>query len=981
MSAAWLTLLLAAANPVSTTPDYKLDARGVVTRLQVGSTLYLQDAAVSLIAPGWRGNLGSQQACKPDAVEVQHTVGATIYRSVLQEGSRRTRLVETVRPIERGVRFEYELTPEAEMPLEGILFQATIPLQPHCGTTRYVAQRDDEVTAALFPRELAAAAYRFFSTSDCGWLALAAADGSALRIKPEHLSLALQDGRKFGGSVYQFQAMASEVRTLTAGTPVRFALEFTATTAEQVRQDEKQALSTTLHGANLVSRQPLRAGVVTVERTQVPLYERVELTADVAATFDNPFDPDDVLVEAEIATPDGRTVRVPGFYDVPCALTSQQGRERVRPTGAPPRWTIRFAPTAAGKHRAVVHVRDRSGQTVSPPAEFEALPSKSPGFIRVAEPSHQYFQYDKGASYYPVGANICWAHSPRPLADYEAWFGRLAAQGGNWARLWLANNEKGLEWMPKPTARPGTGVYLGLGRYSIENSWRLDQVVRLAEQTGIRLMFCIGTFGEIKKDQDYFNANLWESNPYNAANGGPCASPKEFFTDAKARKLYRRRLRYILARWGYSPHVFAWEFWNEYEAPADWIAEMAAFLKQHDVNRHLVSTTYGTPADWKNPNVDFTMTHHYGDSGSITDFGSLFEHHTRAHREYGKPYFIAEFGIDWRTSDSLYDPQGRGQNLHNGLWSGVMAGGAGTPMLWYWDNYIHEKNVYSVFGPVARFVGQVDWAREPFTPIDGMKVTMHNNEPERFEDLEFSTPGAWGKTTSGNYRVGRDGRIEGGLISGLLGGPHKKDLPNKMVFELDMPADGQFVVRLGTVSSRARLQIRVDDQVQVDEPLTTGPPGEGAWKASRFFPQWKIWQADYDRDYRVRVPAGAHRVSITNADGDWLSLCGGRVTGYRSSRYPSLLALGLQSPNVALLWLQDTRSTWKAVRDGVALREQVGMRVTIPSLTAGQYEVAWWNTYTGQTVARAKVAAEAAGLTLAVPTFTRDVAAVIRRLP
>jgi hypothetical protein len=611
--------------------------------------------------------------------------------------------------------------------------------------------------------------------------------------------------------------------------------------------------------------------------------------------------------------------------------------------------------------------------------EFEALAAKGPGFVRVAPASPLYFQFDNQQSYFPVGENVCWSNGPRPLEEYKAWFTQLGAHGGNWARLWLATSEKGLEWTAAPTAKAGRGTYLGLGRYSIDNSWRLDQVVRLAEQTGIRLMFCIGTFGEIRAEKDYFGANLWVSNPYNRVNGGPCAEPKDFFTDAKARKLYQRRLRYILARWGYSPQVFGWEFWNEYRAPADWVQEMATFLKGHDLNRHLVSTTYGDASVWKIAAVDFTMTHEYGDSGSIADFGGVIQQQAQTQRAFGKPYFLAEFGIDWRTSDSRYDPEGTGQNLHNGLWAGVMSGGAGTPMLWYWDNYVHPKNVYDVFRPVACFVRQIDWAHARFTPTADPVVTRGDTAPERFSDLEFSMDTIWGKTAGDRYRFGRDGRIDGGPIAGKIGGPHKKELFHTLAFELDMPAEGRFVVNLGTVSGRARLQIGVDDRLQVDEPLGTGPPGQGPWKSSVYFPQWHLWQSQYDRAFEVTVPAGKHVVSVSNADGDWLSLADGRVTGYRSSRYPFLRALGLTSDRVTLVWLQDKKSTWKNVLAKLPLGDQTDLHLSIPEIPAGRYSVEWWNTYTGEVSSPTHSTADARGLSLTVPRFARDTAAVIRR--
>lgn len=955
---------------------YQVDPRGIVARMDVGSCPFLTAAGVSLVAPGWRGNLGDQHALKPSAVEVTRHAGETIYAGVLSGKTGRTRLRQVVRPIARGVRLEYELTPEVELAVEAVLFRAEIPMQPHRGSTRYVACGSEEVKSGVFPPELPAQ-YHFLPGGAYEWLALVAADGTALRLKSEGMSLGMQDARKFGGSQYELFCSAAARGKLAAGKPVRLAIEITATTADEVAQAQAKALAQTVAGFPLAARAALRAGEVKVDRATVGVYERVELTADVAATFDNPFDPDDVALDAQIHTPDGRSVSLPGFFDVPCRLETGTS-ERVRPSG-PACWRFRYTPTAAGKYRAVVRVRDRSGQAECPPGSFEAVPSKQPGFVRVAPASPLYFQFDNGRAYFPVGENVCWAQTSKPVEDYTAWFHGLAAQGGNWARLWLATNEKGLEWSPPPTPKGGRGHYLGLGRYSIDNSWRLDQVVRLAEQTGIRLMFCIGTFGEIREETDYFNANQWVSNPYNAANGGPCAKPKDFFTNPTARKLYQRRLRYLLARWGYSPHVFAWEFWNEYEAPAEWVREMTVFLKQHDPNRHLVSTTYGNDAVWKIPAVDFTMTHHYGDRGSIVDFGGLIEHHTHAQRVYAKPFFIAEFGIDWRTSDSPYDPEGVGQNLHNGLWAGVMAGGAGTPMLWYWDAYVHAKNLYGVFRPIARFVAGVDWPRTRFTPIADPVLTVENSGPERFADLDYSTESSWGKTQGGRYVIHHNGRIDGGPIAGTLGSPHKRELPHQIAFELDMPAAGDFTVRLGTVSSRARLQLRVDDRLTLDEPLATGPPGQGPWKTSTHYPQWKSWQSDYDRDYTVKVPAGKHVVTIANAEGDWLSLHGGRVSGYLSSRYPFARAIGVRSDNVALIWIQDKTSTWKAVLDKVPPQEITGLRLAVPGLAPGDYQVEWWNTYTGEIFRRAKASAAAGNLVLPVPPFTRDVAAVIRR--
>ncbi len=413
---------------------------------------------------------------------------------------------------------------------------------------------------------------------------------------------------------------------------------------------------------------------------------------------------------------------------------------------------------------------------------------------------------------------------------------------------------------------------------------------------------------------------------------------------------------------------------------------MAGFLKQHDIYGHLVSTTYGSPEVWKIPSVDFTMEHFYGDRGTPIDFVGAIRNIFGKYRKFDKPYVMAEFGIDCRACDSQYDPDGKGQNLHNALWSGVMAGGSGTPMTWWWDTYVHPKNLCGVFQPVARFVGQVNWAHTRFSPLSRIEVIPDSHTSEQFVDQEIFMGdwGVWGagdRTQAKNkqYSIHRDGRIEGEPVLGILSGnPQGK---SKLTFRLDMPAAGQFTVSLGIVSDRARLQIHVDERPQLDEPLQSGPPGTGPWKASEYDPEWKIWRARYGRDYTVQVSAGKHVVTIANREGNWLSFAGGRVTGYRSSRSPYVHALGLTSERLTLLWLQDQTSTWKTVLDKIPLKEQAGLHVAISDLASGDYRVQWWDTYQGTICAEEDVMAGAQGLVLSVPKFTRDLAALIRRSP
>ncbi len=79
--------------------------------------------------------------------------------------------------------------------------------------------------------------------------------------------------------------------------------------------------------------------------------------------------------------------------------------------------------------------------------------------------------------------------------------------------------------------------------------------------------------------------------------------------------------------------------------------------------------------------------------------------------KYHKPFFVSEYGTDWRGWKSDTDPHFRA--LHQAIWSGAMAGAAGTDMTWWWEN-IHTGNLYRHWSALAAFLqgtgmGRADW--------------------------------------------------------------------------------------------------------------------------------------------------------------------------------------------------------------------------------------------------------------------------------
>ena len=91
-----------------------------------------------------------------------------------------------------------------------------------------------------------------------------------------------------------------------------------------------------------------------------------------------------------------------------------------------------------------------------------------------------------------------------------------------------------------------------------------------------------------------------------SANGGPCVQPWDFYTDPKAKALFKRRLRYIVARWGAATSLLAWEFCNETqgwfetneaaveaeETVVGWYADVTAHLASLDANRRPITTSW-----------------------------------------------------------------------------------------------------------------------------------------------------------------------------------------------------------------------------------------------------------------------------------------------------------------------------------------------------------------------------------------------------
>jgi len=426
-------------------------------------------------------------------------------------------------------------------------------------------------------------------------------------------------------------------------------------------------------------------------------FTSLELGVLTNVEVSNPFDPAQIDLVVHFVSPSGKTLTTPAFYYQDYDPASLQ------PKGDPG-WKARFTPTEDGPWTAQAELKTPDLQLQSEVAPFTVSPSTAHGFVRVNPANPRYLAFDDGAPFFPIGINLGWAKSDA-LKDYQHWLDALTQNGGNAGRVWMASWSFGIEWSDT-----------GLGNYTarLKQAWLLDQIFRLAEARDFYFILVLLNHGAFSTTVN----PEWDGNPYNAAHGGPCAQPECFAADPQAKEFFQRRLRYIIARWGYSPNLLAWEWWNEVDLtpiPAStlqpWIKEMTADLRRLDVNQHLTTISYAggnPPAIWNMPEIDLPQRHLYT-TQDLGAYGPKFYQETASALDQPKPILLGEFGYSTGIEDTTTSEH-EGIHLHNGLWGSTFSGFAASGMYWWWDTYVDPLNLWPHFKGLSQFIRGEDLA-------------------------------------------------------------------------------------------------------------------------------------------------------------------------------------------------------------------------------------------------------------------------------
>jgi hypothetical protein len=431
-------------------------------------------------------------------------------------------------------------------------------------------------------------------------------------------------------------------------------------------------------------------------------YEKIEFDVRLKGEWEDPYVSSDVAMDMILKTPSGKVVEMPGFY-----VSGE--------SGGVSSWAVRFMAQEAGDYEYHVRLKELGlvvGETGSD--EFESVPSERKGILK--KNNLWTFQYDNGDVFRGVGENISWEARANddnkylkelhesPRFNYEYLLTTLADNDGNFFRTWMIYWNLPVDWK---VVHNSNRYENSDARFNETGIKRMDELVELSDSLGIHVMLALEAHG------GYMGSD-WERNTYNVKQGGPAETPEEFFRLKEARQMYKDKLRFMIARWGYSPAIGAFEFFNEvdnamYNVPEeehipedlirDWHEEMSRYLKETDPFGHLITTSVShRDVEGMNeiPTIDFNQKHIYRGTKTIPE---VLRNYSSAH---GKPYVIGEFGYEWDWNIDFYEiAEEKISDYKRGLWYGLFSPTPILPMSWWWE-FFDEMEIRYYLGHVQK---------------------------------------------------------------------------------------------------------------------------------------------------------------------------------------------------------------------------------------------------------------------------------------
>lgn len=417
---------------------------------------------------------------------------------------------------------------------------------------------------------------------------------------------------------------------------------------------------------------------------------------------------------------------------------------------------VRFAPNAIGYWTMHLELSINGTVIETYDGRFGVVDTGKPGPISIGP--HNRFQFDDGGAFFAIGQdfgppihnngpNQCGTTiQPNDLTDYVGYIDNLADQGGNFIRIPMDIHSFYIEWEESK-------VY-GSNRTANENFKRqycahsLDKVFDKMEARNVYSILISESCFLFQIESGYKCGDVseteWPKHPYSQLNDYNINQPLDIFSNTSFfNDVYKKRLFYIQARYGYSPNLSAYEVCNEIDGIEkgssshydsnqttrniiyDWAINVADYYKTlypyHMATISTADSHYQNPNRSDNPtsntSFDIRSPHHYGHDNRVplTRFSKayvqLYSTGTAATPQCTrKPVLFGEMGM----TDNTHGDKCTNVEFHNGMWASGCSGAAGAGLYRY--DYENNNKRNQNLPALHAFFNNMPFATDDFTP-------------------------------------------------------------------------------------------------------------------------------------------------------------------------------------------------------------------------------------------------------------------------
>lgn len=456
----------------------------------------------------------------------------------------------------------------------------------------------------------------------------------------------------------------------------------------------------------------------------------------------NPYDKDIVSVEADFyqPSPSGFKKRY-GFY----IKDHQQSNPNTSSSALVPVSTlypfrIRYCPPYTGTMYVKIRVYINGIQLtddLNNPYEYisptfnvtsdlvNQLTEKGP--LELGTYNHLRYK-ENNEQFFAVGQNLVRGVDFNSYEEYIGSFSDMSDKG-NFTRIRMDPDALGIEWeelgvygSQRPNRLINNNPSNILPWHRQTQGFVLDKAIEAAADNQIYFMLCLeqdqnlnnNPYGD-SSPTSYFH---WNQNPYRTISG--VSSVGSFLQFQAPWEYWKKRLHYIIARWGYSPYLAFYEVFNETDNIASnlggqgynnnynfrgwthqFIQNTKLFIKSYD-NNNLVTTGFANCPALKNANSLLHAQPRIGDLDcySCNKYQTDNKYTNWVRRELTndvliefnsprRPFIFGETGIfDCNPApDKFTDIE-----YHNNAWATAMMGGMGSGLYWYDQNGVNKKD-------------------------------------------------------------------------------------------------------------------------------------------------------------------------------------------------------------------------------------------------------------------------------------------------